>query len=69
MRSTAGTVEQALVAPRYLAGRGDPGWVTVPLHRAAGWSYGHDPLMPRVILTSPDQLTQLRIDPDPDDPW
>ncbi|MEV8426555.1 DUF317 domain-containing protein [Streptomyces niveus] len=69
MRSTAGTIEQALVAPRYLAGGGDPGWVTVPLHRAAGWSYGHDPLMPRVILTSPDQLTQLRIDPDPDDPW
>ncbi|MFD3522227.1 DUF317 domain-containing protein [Streptomyces sp. NPDC058653] len=69
MRSTAGTVEQALAAPRYLAGGGDPGWVTVPLHRAAGWSYGHDPLMPRVILTSPDQLTQLRIDPGPDDPW
>ncbi|WP_368483222.1 DUF317 domain-containing protein [Streptomyces niveus] len=63
------TVEQALIAPRYLAGGGDPGWVTVPLHRACGWSYGHDPLMPRVILTSPDQLTQLRIDPDPDDPW
>ncbi|EST31648.1 DUF317 domain-containing protein [Streptomyces niveus] len=69
MRSTAGTVEQALIAPRYLAGGGDPGWVTVPLHRACGWSYGHDPLMPRVILTSPDQLTQLLIDPDPDDPW
>ncbi|MFD6989290.1 hypothetical protein [Streptomyces sp. NPDC059943] len=68
MRSTAGTVEQTLIAPRYLAGGGDPGWVTVPLHRAAGWSYGHDPLMPRVILTSPDQLTQLRIDPDPDHP-
>ncbi|WP_329074957.1 DUF317 domain-containing protein [Streptomyces niveus] len=69
MRSTAGTVEQALIAPRYLAGGGDPGWVTVPLRRAFGWSYGHDPLMPRVILTSPDQLTQLRIDPDPDNPW
>ncbi|WP_371551341.1 DUF317 domain-containing protein [Streptomyces sp. NBC_00554] len=40
----------------------------MPLHRAAGWSYGHDPLMPRVLLTSPDQLTQLRLDPDPDDP-
>ncbi|MFF2189656.1 DUF317 domain-containing protein [Streptomyces sp. NPDC058155] len=63
------TVEQTLIAPRYLAGGGDPGWVTVPLHRAAGWSYGHDPLMPRVILTSPDQLTQLRIASDPDDPW
>lgn len=69
MSGVSEMVEQALVAPRYLAGCGDPGWVTVPLHRAAGWSYGHDPLMPRVILTSPDQLTQLRIDPDPDDPW
>ncbi|MFF5090355.1 DUF317 domain-containing protein [Streptomyces niveus] len=69
MRSTAGTIEQALIAPRYLAGGGDPGWVTVPLHQAAGWSYGHDPLMPRVILASPDQQAQLRIDPDPDDPW
>ncbi|WP_331461637.1 DUF317 domain-containing protein [Streptomyces paludis] len=63
------TVEQAFVAPRHLAGGGDPGWITVPLHRACGWSYGHDPLMPRVLLTSPDQLTQLRIAPDPDDPW
>lgn len=69
MSGVSETVEQALIAPRYLAGGGDPGWVTVPLHRAASWSYGHDPLMPRVILTSPDQLTQLRIDPDPDDPW
>ncbi|MFC8198915.1 DUF317 domain-containing protein [Streptomyces sp. NPDC057298] len=24
--------------------------------------------MPRVLLTSPDQLIQLRLDPDPDDP-
>ncbi|MEW1725142.1 DUF317 domain-containing protein [Streptomyces sp. NPDC093109] len=63
------TVEQAFIAPRHLAGGGDPGWITVPLHRACGWSYGHDPLMPRVLLTSPDQLKQLRMDPDPDDPW
>ncbi|MCC2275584.1 DUF317 domain-containing protein [Streptomyces sp. ET3-23] len=63
------TIEQALVAPSYLAGGGDPGWVTVPLHRACDWSYGHDPLMPRVILTSPDQQATLRIDPDPDEPW
>lgn len=62
------TVAQALITPRYLAGGGDPGWITVPLHRAAGWSYGHDPLTPRVLLTSPDQLIQLRLDPDPDDP-
>ncbi|WP_327352864.1 DUF317 domain-containing protein [Streptomyces sp. NBC_01304] len=63
------TVELTLVSPVYLAGRGDPGWVTVPLHRASGWSYGHDPLMPRVLLTSPNQQAMLRIDPDPDEPW
>jgi hypothetical protein len=34
------TVEQTLITPRQLAGGGDPGWITVPLHRAAGWSYG-----------------------------
>ncbi|WP_455770811.1 DUF317 domain-containing protein [Streptomyces bobili] len=62
------TVEQALITPRYLAGGGDPGWITVPLHRAAGWSYGHDPLMLRALTTSPDQLIPLRLDPDPDDP-
>lgn len=69
MTKVTETVEQMLITPRYLAGGGDPGWITVPLHRASGWSYGHDPLMPRVLLTSPDQQTQLRIDPDPDDPW
>lgn len=63
------TVEMTLVSPVYLAGRGDPGWVTVPLHRASGWSYGHDPLMPRVLLASPNQQATLRIDPDPDEPW
>ncbi|MGW4200342.1 DUF317 domain-containing protein [Streptomyces sp. NPDC004726] len=63
------TVEQALVAPRTLAGGGDPAWVTVPLHRAAGWSHGHDPLAPRVLLSSPDQQTLLRLEPDPDAPW
>ncbi|MFE4017965.1 DUF317 domain-containing protein [Streptomyces sp. NPDC059101] len=63
------TIEQTLISPRYLAGGGDPAWVTVPLHRACGWSYGHDPLMPGVLLTSPNQQTTLRIDPDPDEPW
>nr|WP_202536912.1 DUF317 domain-containing protein [Streptomyces sp. SID8350] len=60
-----------MVAPRYLAGPGDPAWVTVPLHRACRWSTAEDPLVPRVILTSPDQLAQLRIAPDPDpaEPW
>ncbi|MFD7320574.1 DUF317 domain-containing protein [Streptomyces sp. NPDC059875] len=62
-------VEQALISPRYLAGPGNPAWVTVPLHEAAGWSHGNDPLMPRVILTSPDQKTMLRLEPDLNEPW
>ncbi|MEU1629227.1 DUF317 domain-containing protein [Streptomyces sp. NPDC020096] len=63
------TIEQALISPRYLASGGDPAWVTVPLHRACGWSYGHDPLMPRVLLASPDQQALLRLDPHPDQHW
>ncbi|MFF0448010.1 DUF317 domain-containing protein [Streptomyces sp. NPDC004609] len=63
------TVEQVLVSPRALAGGGDPAWVTVPLHRAGGWSHGHDPLAPRVLLSSPDQQTLLRLEPDPDGQW
>lgn len=59
-------IEQTLISPRYLAGSGDPAWVTVPLRRACGWSTAGDPLVPRVILASPDQLAQLRIAPDPD---
>ena len=62
-------VDVDFVAPRHLAGGGDPSWVTVPLHRACGWSYGHDPLMPRVILSSPDQRALLRLEPDPDGQW
>ncbi|MFF4361553.1 DUF317 domain-containing protein [Streptomyces sp. NPDC001604] len=69
MTGVSDTVELRLVTPVYLAGRGDPGWVTVPLHRASGWSYGHDPLLPRVLLTSPNRQATLRIDPDPDEPW
>ncbi|MFJ7997477.1 DUF317 domain-containing protein [Streptomyces sp. NPDC096310] len=57
------TVEMDFVAPRHLAGGGDPAWVTVPLHRACGWSHGNDPLMPRVILSSPDQTALLRLEP------
>ncbi|MFI8102113.1 DUF317 domain-containing protein [Streptomyces sp. NPDC086023] len=62
-------IDQALVSPRYLAGPGDPAWVTVPLHEAAGWSHGHDPLMPRVILSSPDRKTLLRLEPAIGDQW
>ncbi|MFF6813442.1 DUF317 domain-containing protein [Streptomyces sp. NPDC012403] len=57
------------IAPRHLAGGGDPAWITVPLHRTCGWSYGHDPLMPRVLLSSPDQKALLRLEPDPDGRW
>ncbi|AJT62537.1 hypothetical protein T261_0848 [Streptomyces lydicus] len=63
------TIEQVLVAPRYLAGGGDPRWVTVPLHQACGWHSTHTPLSPRVHLTSPNQQAELRLEPDPDQPW
>ncbi|MER5202189.1 DUF317 domain-containing protein [Streptomyces sp. NPDC002825] len=63
------TVEIDFITPRHLAGGGDPAWITVPLHRACGWSYGDDPLMPRVLLSSPDQKALLRLEPDPDGQW
>ncbi|MFE3645880.1 DUF317 domain-containing protein [Streptomyces sp. NPDC059169] len=69
MLKTPEIVDVNFIAPRHLAGGGDPAWVTVPLHRACGWSYGHDPLMPRVILSSPDQKALLRLEPDPDGQW
>ncbi|MEU8617346.1 DUF317 domain-containing protein [Streptomyces sp. NPDC048623] len=65
----AAKVEQALVSPRYLAGPGDPAWVTAALHAGAGWSHGQDPLMPRVVLTSPDQKSLLRLEPALNEPW
>lgn len=30
------TVEQALITPGYLAGPGDPAWVTTALHAGSG---------------------------------
>ncbi|WP_432112697.1 DUF317 domain-containing protein [Streptomyces sp. S1] len=63
------TVEVDFVTPRHLAGGGDPSWITVPLHRACGWSHGNDPLMPRVLLSSPDQKALLRLAPDPEGQW
>ncbi|MFG3348651.1 DUF317 domain-containing protein [Streptomyces sp. NPDC048018] len=62
-------VEQALISPRYLAGPGDPAWVTAALHAGSGWSHGQDPLVPRVILTSPDQKSMLRLEPTLNEPW
>ncbi|MDF6066126.1 DUF317 domain-containing protein [Streptomyces sp. JH010] len=69
MPPTPETVEVDFIAPRHLAGGGDPAWITVPLHRACGWSHGNDPLMPRVLLSSPDQKALLRLEPDPDGQW
>ncbi|MFT9784652.1 DUF317 domain-containing protein [Streptomyces rhizosphaericola] len=63
------TVAIDFITPRHLAGGGDPAWITVPLHRACGWSHGNDPLMPRVLLSSPDQKALLRLEPDPDGQW
>jgi hypothetical protein len=60
------TVEVDFIAPRHLAGGGDPAWITVPLHRACGWNHGNDPLMPRVLLSSPDQKALLRLEPEPE---
>ncbi|MER0483140.1 DUF317 domain-containing protein [Streptomyces sp. Edi2] len=62
-------VDMALVAPRYLAGGGDPAWVTAPLHRSCDWSSQPNPLVPHVVLTSPDRRAVLRLGPDPDGPW
>ncbi|MFE4055205.1 DUF317 domain-containing protein [Streptomyces sp. NPDC059096] len=63
MPGTPDMVNVDFVAPRHLAGGGDPAWVTIPLHRACGWSHGNDPLMPRVLLSSPDQTALLRLEP------
>ncbi|MFI1013120.1 DUF317 domain-containing protein [Streptomyces sp. NPDC020965] len=63
------SVEVDFIAPRHLAGGGDPAWITVPLHRAAGWSYGDDPLMPRVILSSPGLKALLKLEPTADGQW
>ncbi|WP_329295651.1 DUF317 domain-containing protein [Streptomyces pseudovenezuelae] len=69
MALTPETVEVDFITPRHLAGGGDPAWITVPLHRACGWSHGNDPLMPRVLLSSPDQKALLRLEPEPDGQW
>lgn len=66
---TPDTVEVAFITPRHLAGGGDPAWITVPLHRACGWTYDDDPLMPRVVLTSPDKTAVLRLEPHTDGQW
>ncbi|MFJ3906053.1 DUF317 domain-containing protein [Streptomyces sp. NPDC090025] len=36
---------------------------------ASRLAHGHEPLLPRVILSSPDQKTLLRLEPAPSDQW
>ncbi|MFG2592284.1 DUF317 domain-containing protein [Streptomyces sp. NPDC048438] len=69
MSPTLGAVEVDFVTPRHLAGGGDPAWVTVPLHRACGWSHGDDSLVPRVLLSSPGHKALLHLWPDPAGQW
>lgn len=59
----------APVAPRYLAGGGDPRWVTAPLQKAFRWRTAHLPLSPVVRLTRRDHQTELLLNPSPDDYW
>ncbi|MEU4030539.1 DUF317 domain-containing protein [Streptomyces anulatus] len=69
MSPTPESIEVGFIAPRHLAGGGDPAWITVPLHQACGWTYNDDPLMPRVVLTSPDTAAVLRLEPHTDGQW
>lgn len=66
MPGTHETVEVDFIAPRHLAGGGDPAWVTIPLHRACGWSHGSAPLTPPFLFFSPHQNALLRLDPIPE---
>ncbi|WP_324611542.1 hypothetical protein [Streptomyces sp. NRRL S-1521] len=43
MTTSPNTIEVDFITPRHLAGGGDPAWITVPLHRACGWSHSHAP--------------------------
>lgn len=65
--TSGSTAVQALLSPRAVAGGGNPA-VTVPIHRAAGWSHGQDPLL-SLLLSSPYQQTLLRLEPNPDGQW
>ncbi|WP_051716923.1 DUF317 domain-containing protein [Streptomyces sp. NRRL F-5727] len=62
-------VDQALVSPVYLAGPGDPAWVTVPLTTASGWTALNQPLVPHVVLTGPSSKSELRLEPVLEGPW
>ncbi|WP_328967578.1 DUF317 domain-containing protein [Streptomyces sp. NBC_00239] len=59
----------AQVTPRYLAGSGDPRWVTAPLQKAFRWQPAHIPLSPVVRLTRRDRQAELLLSPDPDEHW
>ncbi|MGW7303993.1 DUF317 domain-containing protein [Streptomyces sp. NPDC054835] len=59
----------AQVTPRYLAGGGDPRWVTAPLQQVFRWQIAHAPLSPVVRVGPRDLTAELHLSPDPDQPW
>ncbi|MFJ4338603.1 DUF317 domain-containing protein [Streptomyces sp. NPDC088915] len=59
----------AQVSPRYLAGGGDPRWVTAPLQQVYRWQIAHLPLSPVVRVIPRDRKAELHLSPDPDQPW
>ncbi|MFJ7589458.1 DUF317 domain-containing protein [Streptomyces sp. NPDC097617] len=56
------------IAPRYLAGAGDPRHVTHAL-RSCGWSLDSDTLHPAIHMTSPDHGHRLSLGPAGIDPY
>lgn len=59
----------AQVTPRYLAGGGDPRWVTAPLQKVFRWQITPMPLSPVVRAAPRDLTAELLLSPDPDGPW
>ncbi|MFE7116513.1 DUF317 domain-containing protein [Streptomyces sp. NPDC057654] len=52
---------ELMVTPRYLAGGGNPAWITVPLHHAYGWRLTHDLLRSRITLHAPGHRAALHL--------
>ncbi|MFI5804356.1 DUF317 domain-containing protein [Streptomyces sp. NPDC051561] len=66
MKSTSA---QEMIAPHYLAGTGNPAWITVPLVLASSWTAAHPLLTPSNQLTSPNKRVTLRVDSDAAEQW
>nr|WP_162947478.1 DUF317 domain-containing protein [Streptomyces acidiscabies] len=55
-----------LVAPAWLAGGGDPLWITATLRLARHWRAAPATLSPHVRLVHPARVAELLLDPEPD---